>query len=209
MKNNFEEIYDLLYDYYGPQSWWPGEGLEIAIGAILTQQANWSNVEKALSNLKKAQCLTIECLKRIELEKLEDLIYPSGFYKLKAKRIKNLVDLFITNPKPNRNELLAINGLGHETVDSILLYWFKEPFFVIDSYTFRIFARMGYYSKKNYLELQSIFMENLPKDVQLYNEYHALIVKHAKYHCVKTNPKCNNCPLQTICKYFKNKEIEE
>ena len=207
MKINLEEIYNLLFEHYGSQGWWPGEGLEIAIGAILTQQTNWHNVEKAIVRLKEANCLDIECLKKISLEKLEKLIQSSGYYKAKARKLKALIDLLIKIPQPDRNALLSVKGIGYETADSILLYWFEQPYFVIDAYTFRIFQRLGYYEGEDYLELQRVFMETLPSDIKLYNEYHALIVEHAKKHCFKTNPRCNDCPLAKHCSYINEPNI--
>ncbi|MBY9000312.1 MAG: hypothetical protein KGD64_05320 [Candidatus Heimdallarchaeota archaeon] len=207
MKTNLNEIYDVLFDYYGPQGWWPGEGLEIAVGAVLTQQTNWQNVEKAITHLKDANCLNIDCLKRIPLVKLESLIRSSGYYKVKARRLKSLIELLARESRPDRDTLLAVDGLGYETVDCIMLYWFEKPYFVIDAYTFRIFRRLGYYEGKDYLELQRVFMETLPSDVQLYNEYHALIIAHAKKHCLKTKPKCESCPLLDYCLYTNEPNI--
>ncbi len=201
MKEELLDVYNNLYEEYGSQNWWPGEGLEIAIGAILTQQTNWKNVEKALLKLKNAHCLNMECLQKISIEELENLIKSSGFYRIKARRIKNLIELLSTNPQPDRKTLLSINGLGDETADSIMLYLFEEKYFVIDSYTFRIMNRLGLYNGKNYLELQRLFMKNLPSKLQLYQEYHALIVKHAKSHCIKNNPQCVNCALNKRCRY--------
>ena len=207
MKINLEEIYDLLFKYYGPQGWWPGEGLEIAIGAILTQQTNWSNVEKAIECLKEENCLNIECLQKITLEALEKLIRSSGYYKAKAKTLKKLISLLIKDPQPDREALLSIKGIGNETADSILLYWFEQPYFVVDAYTFRIFQRLGYYEGEDYLKLQRVFMEILPSDIKLYNEYHALIVRHTKEHCVKNNPRCSDCPLAKHCSYVNKQNI--
>lgn len=201
MKKELMSVYNKLIAYYGEQDWWPGEGFEIAVGAVLTQQTNWSNVEIALNKLKEANCLNIECLKNISLEDLESLIKSSGYYRVKAKRLKNLVILLSINPSPNREELLSVKGLGDETTDSILLYWFEESYFVIDSYTFRILERLGLYKNESYLELQRVFMESIPRDIQLYKEFHALLVKHAKRHCKKSNPICNSCPLGDRCEY--------
>ncbi|MHA1303137.1 MAG: endonuclease III domain-containing protein [Candidatus Heimdallarchaeaceae archaeon] len=207
-RTKLEEIYDKLFNYYGPQNWWPGEGLEIAVGAVLTQQASWRNVEQALTRLKNANCLTLDCLKNISTNKLEELIRPSGFYRVKAKRLKNLVNLLVENSTPSREDLLNVNGLGPETADSILNYMFNEPIFVIDAYTFRILRRLGLYKKdkKSYSELQKLFMDNLPSNAQLYNEYHALLVKHAKEHCKNGDPLCISCPLKEMCEYFKQKK---
>jgi endonuclease-3 related protein len=194
-------IYQGLFHFYGPQNWWPGEGLEIAIGAVLTQQTNWKNVEKALLRLKENDCMNLDCLKSIPLNKLEDLIKSSGFYKVKALRLKNLIDLLLQNSPPNRDSLLKVKGIGYETADSILLYQFEQPYFVIDAYTFRILERLGFYSGRNYMELQRIFMESIPNDIQLYKEYHALLVVHAKNCCTKSDPNCSECPLKNRCKY--------
>lgn len=194
-------IYDILYQFYGPQNWWPGEGLEIAIGAVLTQQTNWKNVEKALSKLKEANCLNLDCLQSISISRLENLIISSGYYKIKAQRLKNLIDLFVKEPNPSRKMLLDVKGLGYETADAILLYLFEQLYFVIDAYTFRILGRMGSYKEQNYLELQRLFMQSIPKDVQVYKEHHALLVKHAKSYCKKKEPICSLCPLNDQCEY--------
>jgi len=195
-------IYEELYGHYGPQNWWPGEGLEIAVGAVLTQQTSWSNVEKALCKIKENKCMNLNCLHTLPISKLEELIKPSGYYRIKAQRIKNLIDLLMKNPIPNRNMLLGVNGIGNETADSILLYQFEQPYFVIDEYTFRILERLGIYRGRNYLELQRIFMESIPNDIQIYKEYHALLVVHAKSCCIKHNPNCLTCPLKSRCKYY-------
>lgn len=202
MTTQFEKLYQILYDNYGPQGWWPGKGLEIAIGAILTQQTSWLNVEKAIQNLRNSNCLNISCLKSIEIEELENIIKPSGYYRVKARRLKNFIGLISMNSTPSREDLLRVKGLGLETADSILLYWFEKPYFVVDSYTFRILERLGIYDGKNYLELQEIFMRNIPKDVKMYKEFHALLVKHAKIHCLKNQPNCDDCPLNINCDFF-------
>lgn len=207
MNDQLLVIYKSLLDHYDSQNWWPGEGLEIAIGAVLTQQTSWINAEKAIDKMREADCLTIDCLKKIPISKLEELILSSGYYRVKAKRLKNLIMLLADNPNPSREELLAVNGLSFETVDAILLYWFEKLFFVIDAYTFRIFNRMGIHKNQNYLKLQRIFMDKLPTNIQLYKEYHALIVKHAKECCLKKSPKCGICILNEYCDYYK--ELEE
>ncbi len=202
MNNQLVEVYRILFNHYGAQNWWPGEGLEIAIGAVLTQQTSWVNVEKALNKLREADCLTIGCLKEIPINKLEELIQSSGYYRVKSKRLKNLIELLANNPNPTREELLSVNGLGFETADSILLYWFEKLYFVIDAYTFRIFNRLGIHKERDYLNLQRIFINELPTDIQLYKEYHALIVKHAKECCLKQKPKCDICALNEHCDYY-------
>lgn len=201
MKEILRQIFDELLSFYGSQEWWPGEGLEIAVGAVLTQQTNWNNVEKALTKLKDANCLSLTCLEKISLRELEQLIRSSGYYKVKARRLKNLIKLLSVNSNPSREDLLSVSGVGFETADSILLYLFEKPHFVIDSYTFRIMRRIGVYSGKNYSELQRLFMKYIPKDVQLYKDYHSLLVKHAKSCCNKNDPKCDMCPLKHNCTY--------
>jgi endonuclease-3 related protein len=196
-------IYEELFRFYGPQNWWPGEGLEIAVGAVLTQQTSWTNVEKALLKIKENNCMSLNCLQSLPISRLEELIRSSGYYRVKAKRLKNLVDLLMKHPVPDRKMLLSVNGIGYETADSILLYQFEIPYFVIDAYTFRILERLGIYSGRDYSELQRIFMESIPNDIQIYKEFHALLVVHAKNHCIKSNPICSTCPLRYSCKYQK------
>ncbi len=201
MKEKFSRIYRKLFEFYGKQYWWPGEGLEIVVGAVLVQQTNWKNVEKALEKLRVVNCLSIDCLKNISVKELEQLIRSTGYYNIKAKRLQNLMRLLAIKPHPSRNELLEVNGVGPETADSILLYRFNEPVFVVDAYTFRIFRRLGIYEGESYADLQRLFMGNLQNKSQMFNEYHALIVRHAKNICLKTKPKCIECPLKDDCKY--------
>jgi len=201
MKEKFNRIYRKLFEFYGKQYWWPGEGLEIVVGAVLVQQTNWKNVEKALEKLRLVNCLSIDCLKNISVKELEQLIRSTGYYNIKAKRLQNLMRLLAIKSHPSRNELLEVNGVGPETADSILLYRFNEPVFVVDAYTFRIFRRLGIYEGESYADLQRLFMGNLQNKSQMFNEYHALIVRHAKNICLKTKPKCIECPLKDDCKY--------
>ncbi len=201
MKEKFSRIYRKLFEFYGKQYWWPGEGLEIVVGAVLVQQTNWKNVEKALEKLRVVNCLSIDCLKNISVKELEQLIRSTGYYNIKAKRLQNLMRLLAIKPHPSRNELLEVNGVGPETADSILLYRFNEPVFVVDAYTSRIFRRLGIYEGESYADLQRLFMGNLQNKSQMFNEYHALIVRHAKNICLKTKPKCIECPLKDDCKY--------
>ncbi|MEW6686313.1 MAG: endonuclease III domain-containing protein [Candidatus Edwardsbacteria bacterium] len=205
-------IYRLLLETYGPQHWWPGDGpFEVIVGAILTQNTAWPNVVKAIENLKAKQMLEPDKIYHLPLSTLAPLIRSSGFYKLKARRLKSFVKFFmeryegkIDNLKKEkgeklRKELLAIKGIGPETADSILLYALQKPFFVIDAYTRRIFSRHHFFlPASSYQEMQNFFMHYLPKDVQLFNEYHALIVKLAKVRCYKKNPNCSGCPLEGI-----------
>jgi len=207
-----KEIYDKLYNLFGPQDWWPVTSkqnpiFEIIIGAILTQNTNWKNVEKAIFNLSKERLISIEKIKKIDKKRLADLIRPAGYYNQKAERLKTMADFLSKNPikklrKENKNklrkELLKIKGIGAETADSILLYAFNKPIFVIDAYTKRIFHRLKY-KEKTYDELQRLFMSNLPKDYKLFNEYHALLVELGKNYC-KNNPNCIECPIKIICR---------
>lgn len=202
------DIYKKLYKRFGPQHWWPGETpSEIIVGAILTQNTNWQNVEKAINNLKKHNLLTLSGLKKISLKKLSVIIKPCGYYNIKAQRLKNFIDYLFNkyNGKLNlmsrrnldelRQELLDIKGVGPETADSILLYAFNKPVFVIDAYTKRILLRHNILNHKaKYDEIQQLFMDNLPHRTKIFNEYHALLVRLGKDYCKKT-PICNECPF--------------
>ena len=211
-KNIFSEIFYRLYKAYGPQHWWPGDSpLEIAIGAILTQNTNWMNVEKAIGNLKKKNLMDAKKLLAIQNESLADLIKPAGYYRIKAERLKNFLRWLVMEGgfeglkskdiEELRDELLKIKGIGKETADSILLYAIEKPIFVIDAYTRRILKRMGIIQKENmeYDELRNLFESNLPRDVELFNEYHALLVRLGKEICLKRRPQCARCPLSDIC----------
>lgn len=201
-------IYNKLYQQFGPQHWWPGDTkAEIIVGAILTQNTNWGNVEKALANLKKAKLLNFSALQKTSEKTIAKLIQPSGFFNVKAKRLKNFVRFFYEEYNGSwkniqaepldvlRYKILSVNGVGPETADSILLYALDCPVFVVDAYTKRIFSRRGIVGKDDdYDTVQRLFMENLPHDVKLFNEYHALIVRLAKKNC-KTKAQCEECPL--------------
>lgn len=207
-ENIILEIYERLFYFYGPQNWWPADGsFEIAIGAILTQNTNWSNVEKAIENLKRSKVLDPEKLHRISKKKLAHLIIPAGYYNIKTERIKAFVNFLIDQYNGSmekmaredylllRKKLLSINGIGPETADSILLYALNKPVFVIDAYTKRIFSRHGIIAQNaTYEEYQSFFHQRLDKDLSLFNEYHALIVRVGKDFC-KSKPVCEGCPL--------------
>ena len=172
------------------------------VGAILTQNTAWDNVEKALSNLRKANCLTVEKISKISLRKLQTLIKPSGFYKQKALRLKNFVHSIwmVTRFECfTREYLLSLNGIGPETADSILLYAIGKPYFVVDAYTKRIINHLGIFNSENYNEIQKFFEKNIPKDVEIYKEYHALIVALAKNFCRK-KIECKGCPIRSYCK---------
>jgi endonuclease-3 related protein len=213
MQKHLAEIYDRLFDHFGSQHWWPGDTpFEIIVGAILTQNTAWTNVEKAMANLKRARLLTPERLHRVSSARLAQLIRPSGYFNLKAKKLKaftrflfdehhgRLAHLFKLEAMKLRDELLAVYGIGPETADSIILYAAHQPIFVIDTYTRRIFARLGLSdADATYDELQKMFTEHLPRDEKLFNEYHALIVALGKEVCQKRAPRCAICPLREIC----------
>jgi endonuclease-3 related protein len=205
------EIYNLLYERYGPQHWWPGEGtFEIIVGAILTQNTNWQNVEKALANLKQADALTPQRLYEMEVSQLAAMIRPAGYFNIKAKRLKNFLgwmfDQYQGRPEAIgnanvyslRQELLSINGIGPETADSILLYALDMPVFVVDTYSCRVLVRHGLIEAgADYEQLQQLFEANLAQDVKLFNEYHALLVRLGKEHC-RPKPNCKDCPLESL-----------
>ncbi|MGE0267978.1 MAG: endonuclease III domain-containing protein [Candidatus Omnitrophota bacterium] len=206
-----KKFYTRLFESFGPQQWWPGDSpFEIIVGAILTQNTNWGNVEKALNNLKQENLLTPQRLSRISHERLAALIKPAGYFNVKAKRLKNFLDYLFAHYNGDldamaggsgeqlRDELLSINGIGPETADSILLYAFQKPVFVIDAYTHRILYRHGLTGKKaDYGLMQELFTKNLSQDITVYNEYHALIVRIGKDYC-KPRPACEQCPLRDI-----------
>ncbi len=203
------KIYNSLYNYFGPLNWWPGDTpFEIMVGAILTQNTSWSNVEKAINNLKKENLLEPRKLYRINQEELSQLIKPSGYYNIKARRLKNFINVFVNNFEGSaekmfsgdgrelRKKLLNVNGIGPETADSILLYAGKKPFFVVDAYTKRIFSRHKLISKDStYYQIQEFFIKNLDRDVKLFNEFHAQIVMLGKTICTSKNPDCAKCPI--------------
>lgn len=206
-----EEVYHSLLSHYGPQHWWPAdEPFEVIVGAILTQQTTWGNVKKALSNLKQAKVLDAACLRQLPLDQLAELIYPCGYYRAKALKLKafterlamydnSLENLFALDIDRLRHELLSIYGVGEETADSIILYAAKKPIFVIDAYTRRILRRLGLApAKDDYASLQALFMDNLPWDQDIYGEYHALLVRHGKETCRK-RPLCPRCCLSYLC----------
>jgi endonuclease-3 related protein len=207
---NLLKIYKKLYQTFGPQHWWPGKTpLEIAIGAILTQNTNWGNVEKAIDNLKKQNALSARVIHKMPVRLLSELIRPTGYFNIKAKRLKSFIDFLMNDyhgsMKKMKNEylyllrekLLSINGIGPETADSIILYALEKPVFVIDTYTKRVLSRHGIMNhEKSYDEFQELFYSALEKDVKLFNEYHALFVRVGKTFCKKKKPLCELCPLK-------------
>jgi len=225
-------IYNNLYSHFGKQHWWPvtkdneiipkyhkniklnnKQKLEICFGAILTQNTNWKNVEKAIIQLNKNQLININKIIKINNKKLAKIIKNSGYHNQKAIKLKNFCSFLLNNYNGNienffnnnieilRNELLSINGIGPETADSIILYAAKKPIFVIDAYTKRIMNRIGY-KEETYDELQNLFMNNLKPNEKIFNEYHALLVELGKNIC-KTKPLCNKCPINKMCNYYK------
>ncbi|MFC1821701.1 endonuclease III domain-containing protein [Thermodesulfobacteriota bacterium] len=203
------EMFQSLYGHFGPQNWWPGEThLEIMVGAVLTQNTNWRNVEKAIQNLRNESLLSVESLRDVPLAVLAEKIRPAGYYNVKAKRLKNLIHFLVEKYDADifrllaaetselRRDLLEVRGIGPETADSILLYAAHRPLFVVDTYTHRVLTRHGMIEEETtYYELQAFFMENLPDDPPLFNEFHALIVRVGKEYCRK-KPRCNDCPLR-------------
>jgi len=207
--SHFLAVYKELYKAFGPQEWWPAKTrFEVIVGAILTQNTAWSNVEKAIKNLRKAHLLDPEKIKKLSAARLARLIRPAGYYNVKAKRLKNFIAFLydkyggsidkLASGKSGvlRESLLRVNGIGPETCDSIMLYALKKPVFVVDAYTKRIFSRHGFFRQScDYHDVQRYFMAGLPKSEKLYNEYHALIVRLAKEFC-RTKPACISCPLK-------------
>ena len=205
------KYYDTLFAYFGPQQWWPGETtLEIIVGAVLTQNTNWQNVEKAIINLKTADALHLQTLVHLPQPVLAQHLRPSGYYNVKAIRLQNLLTFIYSHLDSTqdldsffkeettllREQLLSIKGIGPETADSILLYAGKKPVFVIDAYTHRLLSRHGFIGhESSYGEMQELMLDTLPLDEPLFNEFHALIVAVGKAFCKKKNPACTHCPL--------------
>ena len=231
MKLTPHTVYKILLEEFGQQNWWPidkghhkkhgsDQRFEVIVGAILTQNTAWSNVEKALVNLKSKNMLEIKKISDIEIVTLQNLIKPSGFFNQKSRRLKNLasylrdnynddLDIFFDrNLYDIREEFLSLNGIGPETADSILLYAGNLPIFVVDAYTKRICKRLPLKTEVSYDEIQHYFEEELSKKyskdeiTQIYNELHALIVVLAKNYC-KKKPACDKCPLKKYCEFKK------
>ncbi len=206
------EVYQRLYDHFGPQHWWPGETpFEILVGAILTQNTNWQNVEKAIANLRDAGVLSLERMSELPVDLLAAYIRPAGYYNIKAGRLRNLFDhvnrvhggdleaFLDQDAVALREELLSIRGIGPETADSMILYGAGKPVFVVDAYTHRILSRHDIIPQDyGYQEIQEFFTDNLEQDAALFNEYHALLVRTGKEYCRKSGPHCDRCPLLEI-----------
>ena len=234
VKNPIRNTYQQLYEHFGPQGWWPTtppgdiraryypgitrlldepQQWEIIVGAVLTQNTAWHNVEQALEALSARQALELAALHALEVDELAALIRPSLYYNQKARRLQDIASYIIENycgsvaallqrpGKPLRRELLSLKGIGPETADSILLYAAGYPFFVVDAYTRRLSSRLGLAAEDaTYAELQALFMDKLPSDSDLFNEYHALLVQHAVTYCRK-KPRCDSCCLKSHCRY--------
>ncbi|MFQ6022212.1 MAG: endonuclease III domain-containing protein [Acidiferrobacterales bacterium] len=208
--SRYRDIYRRLFAAYGHRYWWPGDSaFEVMVGAVLTQNTAWTNVEKAISNLKQAEALSPETIVRIHPKRLASLIRPSGYYNIKSRRLRALCRWVVAEGGVRklarmptdvlRPALLAVHGIGAETADDILLYAFHRPVFVIDAYTRRIFARLGMVNgTEDYETLRGNFEHALGQDIPLYNEYHALIVRHGKDTCRK-KPLCDVCCLARVC----------
>lgn len=210
MKKRLLAIYDKLYDAFGPQKWWPADSaFEVMVGAILTQNTSWKNVEKAIANLKEQHVLSAQKLLCMDKRRLARLIRPAGYYNIKAERLKEFIRFLSAEFRADikkmstcrsgalRRRLLEVSGIGPETADSMLLYALNKPVFVVDAYTLRIMSRHGLIdAEAKYDELQNLFRKNLKNSVKLFNEYHALLVKLGKDYCLKSKPRCNICPLR-------------
>jgi endonuclease III related protein len=208
MSNTLREVYERLWEAYGPQHWWPGESpFEVIVGAVLVQNTSWKNVEKAIANLRERDLLEPIALAGVPVEELAELVRPAGYYRIKARRLHNLLRLvvdeyggdldamFAAGAATLGEQLLAVNGVGPETADSILLYAGNLPVFVVDAYTHRVMKRHGWVEPDiDYHGLQEFFKTHLEEDVRLYNEYHALLVRVGHRHCRKT-AQCEGCPL--------------
>ncbi|KOY65403.1 endonuclease III domain-containing protein [Clostridium sporogenes] len=208
------EFYFPLLDNFGDQHWWPAETqFEVIVGAVLAQFTSWRNAAKAVNNLKEENLMDISELHKATLDQVKDLIHPAGYYNRKAQIIKNVLNYIVDNFDGNlekmfklednelRKGLLTIKGVGKETADSILLYSGNKNIFVVDAYTRRIFSRTGHIKgTEEYDQIQKLFVSNIPCDVKLYNQYHALIVKLGSDVCLKRNPRCGECPINNLCK---------
>jgi endonuclease-3 related protein len=204
-----QDFYKALHTALGPRHWWPGETrMEVMVGAVLTQNTNWTNVERAIANLEDAGALDWQALHDMGHDELAELIRPAGYFNVKARRLKHLVDwvveefdgdldaMFARSTGSLREELLSVNGIGRETADSILLYAGRHVTFVVDAYTARILRRHQLIDEEaDYEQIKDLFESNLPNDEEMFNEYHALMVEVGKRYCRPRNPKCDECPL--------------
>jgi endonuclease-3 related protein len=204
------DVYERLFEEYGPQHWWPADSpFEVMIGAVLTQNTAWVNVERALGNLKRTEALDAEALLSLPMARLAELLRPSGFFNLKARRVVALCRWYLDNGDLKtlrrrstarlRNELLAVHGIGRETADDILLYVFERPVFVVDAYTRRLLSRLGLLDgEQGYESIRAQLEAALPRRAPLFNEFHALIVQHGKGVC-RVKPRCDKCCFAADC----------
>ena len=212
MRVVLQEVYQRLLDAFGPQKWWPGDThFEMMVGAILVQNTNWQNVQRAIGNLREAELLEPHALYAVPAEELEELVRPAGYFRIKAKRLRSLLKflverydgsieaMFRTPLDELRQELLGIHGVGPETADSILLYAGSLPTFVVNAYTYRILSRHGWIDlEADYHQIQEYFHDRLPADAPMFNEFHALLVHLGKHYCKKAKPLCKTCPLESL-----------
>lgn len=212
VKEKLASIYTQLYKHFGPQAWWPGDTpFEVMVGAVLTQNTNWTNVEKAMDNLKRAGVMSFEGLSQLPVDLLAEYIRPAGYFNIKAGRLRNLfaaideqyggsLDAMLKEETVElRRVLLSVKGIGPETADSILLYAAERPVFVVDAYTYRILLRHDLIPEDfDYDDLQQLFMDNMEQNAGLFNEFHALLVCAGKDFCKKTTPRCSICPLEGV-----------
>ena len=214
-----QKVYRRLYTRYGPQGWWPGDGpFDVVVGAILTQAAAWTNVERGIRNMKEADCWSWLAIYECPVENLAEIIRSCGYFNSKARKLKAVVDHLARydddtdrwrtrEAKELRAELLGVYGIGPETADDIVLYVADLPSFVMDTYTIRLVDRIGIAPKrKRYADYQALFEDNLTRDAQMFNEYHALMDTHAKDICRKRNPACPECVLRDMCKLGRAQE---
>jgi endonuclease III related protein len=214
------DMYDRMFAAYGPQKWWPAQTpTEVIIGAILTQNTAWRNVERAIANLRQAKALDWAVLRDLPFEALAELIKPAGTFNVKARRLKAFITwlwerfdgrldrMFALSLDTLREELLSVSGIGRETADAILLYAGNLPTFVVDAYTARILRRHGLLdSDAGYEDIKELFESYLKSDPQLFNEYHALLVNVGKLHC-RPRPRCAGCPLESFPHATENPEF--
>ncbi len=214
-RDKLMNIYNKMYEHFGSRGWWPGETVfEICVGAILTQSVAWKNVVKAIDNLKDKGLCDLPSMYNCPREEIEKCIVPTMYYRMKAKKLKsfvthvtekyrgNLQEMLAKDLPELRKELLAIYGIGPETADSIILYAAEKPIFVVDAYTRRIFSRLGCFAEEaTYDQMQRYFMDNLPPDTRLYNEFHALIVGVGNKYCGNRKTRCGECPVREFCKH--------
>jgi len=209
-RDRVPDIYERLLRRYGRQGWWPAEtAFEVMVGAILTQNTSWRNVESAITRLKRRNLMTPARVMGVSEADLATCIRSAGYYNVKARRLRSFVSYYLAEYNGSsermadcpteqlRAELLAVNGIGPETADSILLYALGHPVFVVDAYTRRLASCQGLAPPDaGYGRLQKVFEDGLPADPDLFNEFHALIVRHGKEYCRKRAPRCGGCPLE-------------